>query len=122
MHLSDAGVGNSTYAVVLLSRGGLFIASPYVKMSFVSNVSVEELKTAISTAMQQVRDGQGAITAATERLDQAQQALGSVLKGSAHPSVTNAQAALSQANQQLAQCLAATQAASEQAERYAATL
>ena len=115
-------VGNSTYQACVVSRGGLFIGGRYVKMSVVSNISVEELKTAISTAMQQVRDGQGAISAATERLDQAQQALGSVLKGSAHPSVTNAQAALSQANQQLAQSLAATQAASEQAERYAATL
>ncbi|WP_147140890.1 hypothetical protein [Stackebrandtia albiflava] len=72
--------------------------------------------------MQQVRDGQAAITVATERLDQAQQALSAVLRGSAHASVTAAQAALAQANQELEQSMAATLAATEQAEAYAATL
>ncbi|MGH8876305.1 MAG: hypothetical protein ACRD0P_03020 [Stackebrandtia sp.] len=72
--------------------------------------------------MQQVKDGQAAITAAMERLEAAQQALGAILKGSAHASVTGAQAALAQANQELEQSMAATVAASEQAEAYAATL
>ena len=88
----------------------------------VSTISVEELKAAISAAMQQVREGQAAITGASERLEQAQQSLGAVLRGSAHTSVTSAQAALAQANQELEQAMAATIAASEQAESYAATL
>lgn len=89
---------------------------------YVSTISVEELKAAISAAMNQVREGQAAITAASERIEQAQQSLGAVTRGSAHASVTGAQAALAQANQELEQSMAATVAAAEQAESYAATL
>ena len=86
---------------------------------YVSTISVEELKAAISAAMNQLREGQAAITAAGERIEQAQQALGAVTRGSAHASVTAAQAALAQAGQELEQSMAA---AAQQAESYAATL
>ena len=72
--------------------------------------------------MNQVREGQVAMTAAGERIQQAQQSLSAVTRGSAHTSVTAAQAALAQANQELEQAMAATVAAAEQAESYAATL
>lgn len=91
-------------------------------MEIVSSISVAELKAAIAAAMQQVRDGQSAITVAAERLEQAQASLGAVLQGSGHQSVSSAQAALAQANSELEQSMAATHAAAEQAESYAATL
>lgn len=87
-----------------------------------STVSVAELKSAIAAALQQVRDGQAAITAASQNIEAAQGSLTAVTAGSGHDSVTTAQAALAQAAAELEQSLAATFAAAEQAEAYAATL
>ena len=91
-------------------------------MSGVSTVSVAELKTAIAAALQRVRDGQTAITAAGQHIEAAQGGLSAVTSGSGHDSVATAQAALAQAATELEQSLAATFAAAEQAEAYAATL
>ncbi|WP_460545892.1 hypothetical protein [Glycomyces halotolerans] len=87
-----------------------------------STVSVAELKTAIAAALQQVRDGQAAITAARDHVETAGRTLGAVTAGSGHEAVTTAHAALAQASSQLDQSLAATFAAAERAEAYAATL
>lgn len=91
-------------------------------MSIVSTVSVAELKSAIAAALQQVRDGQAAITAASQNIESAQGSLTAVTAGSGHDAVATAQAALAQAGAELEQSLAATFAAAEQAEAYAATL
>ncbi len=91
-------------------------------MSIVSTVSVAELKSAIAAALQQVRDGQAAISAASQNIESAQGSLGAVTAGSGHDAVATAQAALAQAATELEQSLAATFAAAEQAEAYAATL
>ena len=88
----------------------------------VTSISVAELKAAIAAAMQQVSDGQEAIKIAGEKLQGAQQVLGAILQGSQHQSVESAQAALAQAGAELEQCMAATLAAAEQAQSYAATL
>ncbi|WP_199039606.1 hypothetical protein [Glycomyces salinus] len=87
-----------------------------------STVSVAELKSAIAAALQQVRDGQAAITAASQNIEAAQGSLNAVTAGSGHESVSTAQAALAQAASELEQSLAATFAAAEQAAAYAATL
>ncbi|WP_198587171.1 hypothetical protein [Glycomyces xiaoerkulensis] len=87
-----------------------------------SNISVAELKSAIAAALQQVRDGQAAITAARGNIEAAQGGLNAVTAGSGHEAVATAQAALAQATTELEQSLAATFAAAEQAEAYAATL
>lgn len=84
--------------------------------------TVAEVKTAIDAALQQIADVQAAVQAATERLAEAQQTLAGVLEGSGHETVGAAQASLSQANQELEDCLAATLAAIEQAQLYVATL
>lgn len=91
-------------------------------MNIVSTVSVAELKTAIAAALQQVRDGQAAITAASQNIEAAQGRLSAVTAGSGHDAVATAQAALAQAAAELEQSLAATFAAAEQAEGYASTL
>jgi hypothetical protein len=91
-------------------------------MSIVSTVSVAELKSAIAAALQQVRDGQAAISSASINIEAAQGSLTAVTAGSGHDSVVTAQAALAQAAAELEQSLAATFAAAEQAEAYAATL
>ncbi len=91
-------------------------------MSIVSTVSVAELKSAIAAALQQVRDGQAAISSASNNIEAAQGSLTAVTAGSGHDSVATAQAALAQAAAELEQSLAATFAAAEQAEAYAATL
>jgi hypothetical protein len=88
----------------------------------VSTVSVAELKSAIAAALQQVRDGQAAIASASQNIEAAQGSLTAVTAGSGHDSVAIAQAALAQAAAELEQSLAATFAAAEQAETYAATL
>jgi hypothetical protein len=88
----------------------------------VSTVSVAELKSAIAAALQQVRDGQAAIASASQNIEAAQGSLTAVTAGSGHDSVATAQAALAQAAAELEQSLAATFAAAEQAETYAATL
>lgn len=84
--------------------------------------SVAELKAAIDAAVQQVSEGQVALRAASEKLAEAQQSLAAALEGSGHESVGAAHAALSQAANDLEECLAATLAAVEQAQSYVATL
>lgn len=84
--------------------------------------SVAELKSAIDAALQQIGDGQTAVQAAGEKLAEAQQTLAGALEGSGHETVTAAQASLSQASQELQDCLAATLTAVEQAQLYIATL
>lgn len=84
--------------------------------------SVAEVKAAIDAAMQQVSDGQMAVRLASEKLAEAQQSLAAAVEGSGHDSVNAAQAALSQAGQELEECLTATLAAVEQAQTYVATL
>ncbi|HEX5542657.1 MAG TPA: hypothetical protein VFX60_14045 [Micromonospora sp.] len=84
--------------------------------------SVAELKSAIDAALQQISDGQAAVQAAGEKLGEAQQTLAGALEGSGHEAVGAAQSALSQAAQELDDCLAATLSAIEQAQLYAATL
>lgn len=84
--------------------------------------SVAEVKVAIDAAMQQVHQGQQAVQAASECLDEAQLHLAAAVEGSGHDAVGTAQAALVQANQELADCLAATVMAVEQAQTYVATL
>ena len=84
--------------------------------------SVAELKSAIDAALQQINDGQAAVQAASEKLAEAQQTLAGALEGSGHETVTAAQASLSQAAQELEECLAATLSAVEQAQLYVATL
>lgn len=108
--------GTSSYAIV--TRSVRF----WVRMGIVSTVSVAELKSAIVAALQQVRDGQAAITAASRNIATAQGSLTAVTTGSGHDAVATAQAALAQAAAELEQSLAATFAAAEQAEGYAATL
>ncbi|WP_029767661.1 hypothetical protein [Haloglycomyces albus] len=87
-----------------------------------STVSVSELKVAINSALEQVRGGQAAINAASQNIEEAQSRLGAVCNGTGHQSVVNAQAALAQAASELEQSLAATNAATEQAETYATSL
>ncbi|MFC7549954.1 hypothetical protein [Plantactinospora sp. GCM10030261] len=84
--------------------------------------SVAELKSAIDAALQQIGDGQAAVQAAGEKLTEAQQTLAGALEGSGHETVTAAHASLSQANQELQDCLSATLAAVEQAQLYSASL
>jgi len=84
--------------------------------------SVAELKSAIEAAVQQISDGQSAVKAAGEKLGEAQQTLAGALEGSGHEAVTAAHAALSQAAQELDDCLTATLAAIEQARQYSSTL
>jgi uncharacterized protein YukE len=84
--------------------------------------SVAELKAAIDAALQQINDGQAAVQAASEKLAEAQQTLAGALEGSGHETVSAAQASLSQASQELEECLAATLAAVEQAQLYVSTL
>jgi hypothetical protein len=91
-------------------------------MNIVSTVSVAELKSALAATLQQVRDGQAAITAASQSIEAAQGRLSAVTAGSGHDAVATAQAALAQAAAELEQSLAATFAAAEQAEGYASTL
>jgi uncharacterized protein YukE len=84
--------------------------------------SVAELRAAIDAAMQQVTEGQLAVRLASEKLAEAQQSLAAALDGSAHETVTAAQAALAQAALELEECLTATMAAVEQAQTYSASL
>jgi len=84
--------------------------------------SVAEVKAAIETALLHVEDGQGAVRAASDRLDEARQSLALVVDGSAHDAVHAAQAALAQASTELQDCLHATLNAVESARGYAATL
>jgi hypothetical protein len=84
--------------------------------------SVAEVKSAIDAAIQQVSEGQAAVHAASEKLTEAQQSLAVALEGSAHDAVSTAHASLSQAALELDECLAATQAAVEQARQYSAAL
>ncbi|MEV7230656.1 MULTISPECIES: hypothetical protein [Polymorphospora] len=84
--------------------------------------SVAELKSAIEAALQQISDAQAAVQGASERLNEAQMTLAGALEGSGHETVTAAQASLSQASQELEDCLSATLAAVEQAQLYVATL
>jgi uncharacterized protein YukE len=84
--------------------------------------SVAELKAAIDVALQQIGDGQTAVQAAVEKLSEAQQTLAGALEGSGHETVEAAQASLTQASQELEECLGATLVAVEQAQLYVATL
>jgi uncharacterized protein YukE len=84
--------------------------------------SVAELKSAIDAALQQISESQAAVQAAGEKLGEAQQTLAGALDGSGHDAVTAAQAALTQAAQELDDCLAATMVAVEQAQLYLSTL
>ncbi|MDO3705863.1 MULTISPECIES: hypothetical protein [Micromonospora] len=84
--------------------------------------SVAELKAAIDVALQQIGDGQSAVQAAGEKLAEAQQTLAGALEGSGHETVEAAQASLTQASQELEECLAATLVAVEQAQLYVAAL
>ena len=84
--------------------------------------SVAEVKAAIDAALQQVSEGQLAVRAAGEKLGEAQQSLAAALDGSANDAVGAAHASLSQADQQLEECLGATLLAVEQAQTYTATL
>ncbi|WP_018351222.1 hypothetical protein [Longispora albida] len=84
--------------------------------------SVAEVKAAIDTALEHVREGQDVVTAAGEKLNEAQGALSIALDGSGHEAVLACHAALAQASLELEECLAATAAAVEQAEQYVATL
>ena len=84
--------------------------------------SVAEVRAAVDAALQQVTEGQAAIQAAREKLGEAQQGLAAALDGSAHDAVATAHASLSQADQQLEDCLSATLVAVEQAQAYTATL
>ncbi len=84
--------------------------------------SVAELRAAVDAALQQVTEGQAAIQAAREKLGEAQQSLAAALDGSANDAVGAAHASLSQADQQLEECLGATLLAVEQAQTYTATL
>jgi uncharacterized protein YukE len=84
--------------------------------------SVAEVKAAIDAAIQQVGEGQLAVRLAGEKLAEAQQSLAAAVEGSGHESVNTAQAALTQAAQELDECLTATLAAVEQAQTYVATL
>jgi hypothetical protein len=76
----------------------------------------------VDAALQQVTQSQAAIQAARERLGEAQQSLAAALDGSANDGVGGVHAALSQADQQLEECLGATLLAVEQAQTYTATL
>ena len=67
-------------------------------------------------------ESQAAIQAAREKIGEAQQSLAAALDGSANDAVGAAHGALSQADQQLEECLAATLLAVEQAQTYTATL
>ena len=84
--------------------------------------SVAEVKAAVDAALQQVSEGQAAIQAAREKLGEAQQSLAAALDGSGHDAVTTAYASLSQADQQLEECIGVTAAAVEQAQTYTANL
>ncbi len=84
--------------------------------------SVAEVKAAVDAALQQVNEGQAAIQAAREKIGEAQQSLAMALDGSAAEAVGAAHASLSQADQQLEECLSATLLAVEQAQTYTATL
>lgn len=84
--------------------------------------SVAELKAAINAAIQQVSDAQVAVRGANEKLAEAQQSLAAALEGSGHEAVGAAQAALTQAADELEECLTATLTAVDQAQTYAATL
>jgi uncharacterized protein YukE len=84
--------------------------------------SVAEVKAAVDAALQQVNDVQVAVRLAGEKLAEAQQGLAAAVEGSGHESVNTAQAALTQAAQELDDCLTATFAAVEQAQTYVATL
>ncbi len=84
--------------------------------------SVAEVKAAIESALAHVQDGQEAVRAASDRLDDAQQSLSAAVEGSGHDAVGAAQAALAQASVELQECLLATLSAVEQARSYAATL
>ena len=57
-----------------------------------------------------------------EKLAEAQESLAVAVEGSGNEAVESARAALAQAAQELEDCLAATIAATEQAESYVATL
>lgn len=84
--------------------------------------SVAEVKSAIDAAIQQVTEGQAAVYAANEKIAEAQQSLAAALEGSGHDAVGSAHASLQQAIMELDDCLAATQAAVEQAQAYVAAL
>lgn len=84
--------------------------------------SVAEVKAAIESALAHVHDGQEAVRAAGDRLDDAQASLAAAVEGSGHDAVASAQAALAQASAELEECLLATLAAVEQARAYSATL
>jgi uncharacterized protein YukE len=84
--------------------------------------SVAEVKAAIDAAIQQVTEGQMAVRLAGEKLAEAQQSFAAAVEGSGHESINTAQAALTQANQELEECLTAMLAAVEQAQTYVATL
>jgi hypothetical protein len=84
--------------------------------------SVAELKAAINAALQQVSDAQVAVRGANEKLAEAQQSLAAALEGSGHEAVGAAQAALTQATDELEECMTATLTAVDQAQTYAATL
>ena len=84
--------------------------------------SVAEVRAAVDAALQQVTEGQAAIQAAREKLGEAQQSLAAALDGSANDAVGAAYASLSQADQQLEECLGATGMAVEQAQTYTSML
>lgn len=84
--------------------------------------SVAEVKAAIDAAMLHVQEGQEAVRSASDRLGEAQLSLAAAVEGSGHESVTAAQAALTQAANELEECLTATLAAVDQAQSYVAAL
>ncbi len=84
--------------------------------------SVAELKAAIEAVLAQVGTAQVAVRGAAESLTEAQQGLAAALEGSGHDAVSAAQAALTQAAQELDDCLSATLQVVEQAQTYAASL
>ncbi|GIF71209.1 hypothetical protein [Asanoa siamensis] len=84
--------------------------------------SVAEVKAAIDVAMAHVQEGQEAVRAANDKLDEARASLAAAVDGSAHESVVAARSALAQAAAELDECMSATLGAMEQAQTYAAAL
>ena len=114
-----ARYGSRIAAVLVLALGAV-IAVNAVTDDVAEDDAAHPSRAA--AALQQVRDGQTAITAASRHIEAAQGGLTAVTAGSGHDAVATAQAALAQAGAELEQSPAATFAAAERAEAYAATL
>ncbi len=106
--------GSATTTNQLISPG--FRLHPGVLVA-----SVAEVRAAVDAAVAFLHEGQQAVRVANDKLDAAHRSLAVADDGAGHHPLRAAQAALEAASGHLEECVAATVAATEHAQTYAAT-